>query len=300
MNLSINMKSLCILFAYATTLATSQAKESNLDKKAVDKTTQEATNNIRRRKLDGLPEGTSIQCTNESTTGNVYRWEFGELHHYPNGMIANSWNPNWRDVSFADCTDLQVGSPMSMGDILEGYGVRCTEMDDGKVYRWTNNELHHYPSGEIARSWNPNWRGDILDLNCEHKSVGTVMSLNDNLRDYGPSAHYYHSALQLCEGDCDNDSQCADGLVCFQRDGFTKVPGCTGTGMENYDYCIDQSNVGKCLDTPNWYDIDGPYYSCEWYASGATYCEEMGHMYANFGQTANGACCVCGGGSSFS
>ena len=211
---------------------------SLLKDKTVDETTQEATNNIRRRKLDGLSEGTSIQCTNEST-GKVYRWVFGELRHYPNGMIANSWNPNWRDVNYADCTDFQVGSPMSMGDIVEGYGVRCTDMDDGKVYRWANNELHRYPSGKIATSWNPNWRGDILDLNCEPYAVGTPMSLNAFLKDYGLNAHVDHSPLQLCEGDCDDDSQCADGLICFQRNGFTPIPGCSGTGKEHYDYCIE-------------------------------------------------------------
>mmetsp|Transcript_9057 Transcript_9057/g.18200 ORF Transcript_9057/g.18200 Transcript_9057/m.18200 type:complete len:840 (+) Transcript_9057:96-2615(+) len=43
--------------------------------------------------------------------------------------------------------------------------------------------------------------------------------------------------LGLCEGDCDNDSQCASGLVCFQRDGLTEVPGCAGLGISSKDYC---------------------------------------------------------------
>jgi hypothetical protein len=41
-----------------------------------------------------------------------------------------------------------------------------------------------------------------------------------------------------CEGDCDSDAQCASGLVCFQRSGTTAVPGCTGIGTTNWDYCI--------------------------------------------------------------
>lgn len=32
--------------------------------------------------------------------------------------------------------------------------------------------------------------------------------------------------LQRCEGDCDNDGQCDDGLYCQQNDGLEKVPGC--------------------------------------------------------------------------
>lgn len=41
-----------------------------------------------------------------------------------------------------------------------------------------------------------------------------------------------------CAGDCDSDSDCASGLVCFQRSGTTAVPGCTGTGTSHWDYCI--------------------------------------------------------------
>jgi len=33
-----------------------------------------------------------------------------------------------------------------------------------------------------------------------------------------------------CEGDCDNDSQCAPGLVCSERSGFEAVVGCSGEG----------------------------------------------------------------------
>jgi hypothetical protein len=44
-----------------------------------------------------------------------------------------------------------------------------------------------------------------------------------------------------CHGDCDSDSQCGPGLRCFQRSGYTKVPGCDtgGSGdVSGYDYCI--------------------------------------------------------------
>jgi hypothetical protein len=44
--------------------------------------------------------------------------------------------------------------------------------------------------------------------------------------------------LQVCEGDCDRDSDCAPGLKCFQRSALEAVPGCRGTGINNYDYCV--------------------------------------------------------------
>jgi hypothetical protein len=48
--------------------------------------------------------------------------------------------------------------------------------------------------------------------------------------------------LQICQGDCDNDDDCAEGLVCKQRDISDPVPGCTPTASEtlatNIDFCI--------------------------------------------------------------
>lgn len=47
------------------------------------------------------------------------------------------------------------------------------------------------------------------------------------------------SDLPMCHGDCDSDSDCAAGLKCFQRTGYSKVPGCAGVGTEDWDYCYD-------------------------------------------------------------
>jgi len=66
--------------------------------------------------------------------------------------------------------------------------------------------------------------------------------------------------LGLCEGDCDSDDHCAAGLKCFQRSGFTRVPGCSGAGEKDAGYCYDPtgsielsgsnldnaSNLGQC------------------------------------------------------
>ena len=35
---------------------------------------------------------------------------------------------------------------------------------------------------------------------------------------------------KLCEGDCDRDSDCKNGLRCFLREGLEPVPGCSGDG----------------------------------------------------------------------
>lgn len=57
--------------------------------------------------------------------------------------------------------------------------------------------------------------------------------------------------LQKCTGECDWDSQCETGLVCFQReqsDGLAAIPGCTGNGIRNWDYCFDPRDALQCTD----------------------------------------------------
>eukprot|EP01083_Nonionella_stella_P115185 341218_1 len=45
-------------------------------------------------------------------------------------------------------------------------------------------------------------------------------------------------SLRLCEGDCDNDDQCAGDLKCFQRTGSEPgPPECEGTLFIDWDYC---------------------------------------------------------------
>jgi len=61
-----------------------------------------------------------------------------------------------------------------------------------------------------------------------------------NLRDVNDTSHKSsRSKLGKCQGDCDNNSQCKSGLKCFQRSGYTKVPGCEGRGKKDWDYCTD-------------------------------------------------------------
>jgi len=65
------------------------------------------------------------------------------------------------------------------------------------------------------------------------------------------------------------------------------------------NYSLDAAETKGCGDASGlageWFDSDGPYFNCNWYSRG-TRCRSYGHNYANFGFTANQACCVCGGG----
>lgn len=48
-----------------------------------------------------------------------------------------------------------------------------------------------------------------------------------------------------CAGDCDQDSDCRDSLICFRRSGNENatIPGCIGTAEEDVDYCIEEVMV---------------------------------------------------------
>ena len=59
--------------------------------------------------------------------------------------------------------------------------------------------------------------------------------------------------LKACIGECDRDTQCATRLKCFQRENTEAIPGCTGSGRSEYDYCYDPSfpapakNLSDCI-----------------------------------------------------
>ena len=49
--------------------------------------------------------------------------------------------------------------------------------------------------------------------------------------------------LKRCQGDCDHDNDCDGDLLCFQRDRYETVPGCSGKGISGTDYCASPNDV---------------------------------------------------------
>ena len=48
-----------------------------------------------------------------------------------------------------------------------------------------------------------------------------------------------YSPCEVCEGDCDNDSECKGHLRCFDNAGTSDpIPSCSGTVDNGYDYCF--------------------------------------------------------------
>ncbi|KAL3927051.1 MAG: hypothetical protein SGBAC_013240, partial [Bacillariaceae sp.] len=60
------------------------------------------------------------------------------------------------------------------------------------------------------------------------------------------------SPLGLCEGDCDSNDDCGNGLVCYQRSEYEHVPGCTGGTADGSrtDYCVPKAMVPQTYMFP--------------------------------------------------
>ncbi|GKY90745.1 hypothetical protein MPSEU_000047400 [Mayamaea pseudoterrestris] len=58
--------------------------------------------------------------------------------------------------------------------------------------------------------------------------------------------------LGKCQGDCDSDSECATGLVCFQRSGTEAVPGCSAASKySGLDFCVDPNSSSSSSSSGN-------------------------------------------------
>ena len=71
-------------------------------------------------------------------------------------------------------------------------------------------------------------------------TAGYLLDIHSGSSDLqGKDMGYHSHNLKACTNECDTDQQCAPGLLCFQRDGFGHVWGCTGKGKRAWDYCYD-------------------------------------------------------------
>eukprot|EP00934_Nitzschia_sp_Nitz4_P001807 Nitzschia sp. Nitz4//scaffold177_size45885//17105//21005//NITZ4_007204-RA/size45885-augustus-gene-0.5-mRNA-1//-1//CDS//3329539052//1807//frame0 len=82
---------------------------------------------------------------------------------------------------------------------------------------------------------------DAPTFSPTHTMKPTLAAIESvRLKNFGATPPEARYPLQYCEGDCDSDGDCADGLICYQRDTGEAVPGCLGGESDgtNTDYCI--------------------------------------------------------------
>jgi hypothetical protein len=90
-----------------------------------------------------VTEGYSVICLQEPDK--VYRWHEGELHHYPTGTIASSWDEDWREALEMDCSNIPKGEPMSNKNTINLTstieGVCSSDSNDTKIVRTCKTEV---------------------------------------------------------------------------------------------------------------------------------------------------------------
>ena len=85
--------------------------------------------------------------------------------------------------------------------------------------------------------------------------AASAASINDNLViQVSGSNSGSATNLQRCSGECDNDAQCATGLLCFQRGetGLDAIPGCDVSTAPSgtWDYCYDPDWTALWISAP--------------------------------------------------
>ena len=106
-------------------------------------------------------------------------------------------------------------------------------------------EQHHHPrAGEVVRAKDciesrgddtSYWiminkrGGNYTDVDEEEEEL---LRGNYTITDFGNDFCDDDNKCSLCQGGCDRDRDCQDGLECMRRDGNETVPGCEGADLE--------------------------------------------------------------------
>lgn len=137
---------------------------------------------------------------------------------------------------------------------LRGYKTLCVTFLGGDVAS-RGAPVIVSPCGDAAKfGWDFVLEGDLG--RPPTPSPTTVDAVLPSLRYLGCDACAPESPCQACAGDCDDDADCADGTVCFQRerDDGSPVPGCGSGGpgdIPGADYCYDPSYAGGGSPPPS-------------------------------------------------
>jgi hypothetical protein len=103
-----------------------------------------------------------------------------------------------------------------------------------------HTEWCRLPRSSDTSKWQVYWPSGSSGGSSGSSSQSTGSSSSVQLRLGSCSAS---SPCDECEGDCDRDSHCKGNLVCFQRGGNVRVPGCEGNDASKSDYCVDPQNL---------------------------------------------------------
>lgn len=109
---------------------------------------------------------------------------------------------------------------------------------------------HHTPKPTAGPTKSPTLTPSVAP--SESASASPVQPFGEIEYVGNEGTFYAHYPLGPCKGDCDDDSDCADGLYCHQRGAFGAVPYCTGGESESStaDFCAWDGQSAHPEPTP--------------------------------------------------
>ena len=130
--------------------------------------------------------------------------------------------------------------------VRSGYSWGCIEKNDLAKAWWSGKHSEKHGRGKIITyEEGCNTTANTTEHDgCDPSSpyyLGLRIREGNPVR-WNPDTSV--NKLGMCEGDCDEDSDCKPGMTCFQRTGKTQVPGCTTdkndktNNWTHADYCI--------------------------------------------------------------
>ena len=106
-----------------------------------------------------------------------------------------------------------------------------------------------------------NGRNILYDDNTTRVEMKRLQSNDDAIGKFtnrGENAQPWTGPCKRCEGDCNSDDMCEDGLKCLLRVGAEpEVPGCEGTATNDWGYCIvdevsDKKGYSFTIENSQW------------------------------------------------
>lgn len=147
------------------------------------------------------------------------------------------------------------------------------------------SKVTYFAHASISQSF---LRGEQFIVTRSEKANVTDFNYDAKLKlNFTGQCRLYKRPCNICEGDCETDLDCAEGLACFIRDSKTPgeglpVPGCSNNPRHLFakDFCYNKT-LSPCLDMINFTDNHGETKNCNWVAEekNRTFrCEMYGHF----------------------
>lgn len=130
--------------------------------------------------------------------------------------------------------------------VRSGYSWGCIEKNDLAKAWWSGKHSEKHGRGKII-TYEEGCNTTANTTEHDGCDPSSPYYLGLRIREGNPVSWNPDTSvnkLGMCEGDCDEDSDCKPGMTCFQRSGNTQVPGCTTdkndktNNWTHADYCI--------------------------------------------------------------